>query len=189
MKGIVLTVGAIPVTGVLALAILIGGVSPAPADTAQASTGDGDCLLSDPDGHFSARLHREQVTNAITIGAVGRGLDVPSYGVVIALATALQESGLRNVTYGDRDSLGLFQQRPSQGWGTPDEVMDPVYAATQFYRHLQATPDWTQLPLTVAAQAVQRSAYPNAYAKWQAEAEALEAAIMRVPGFGLSCAP
>ncbi|WP_219419845.1 hypothetical protein [Pseudonocardia nigra] len=85
----------------------------------------------------------------------------------MALATALQESGLRNLDYGDRDSLGLFQQRPSQGWGSPAEVQDPRYAATQFYDRLVDVPGWTEMPLWQAAQTVQRSAFPTAYAKWE----------------------
>jgi len=83
------------------------------------------------------------------------------------LATAMQESTLRNINYGDRDSLGLFQQRPSQGWGTPAEVTDPVYSTTLFLEKLLEVPGWEQLPVTVAAQTVQRSAFPNAYAKWE----------------------
>lgn len=115
----------------------------------------------------------EQVGNAVTIVKVGADLGVPRRGWVIAVATAIQESDLRNIDYGDRDSLGLFQQRPSQGWGTPAQVIDPVYAATAFYRALLRVPDWQTLPLTQAAQAVQRSAYPDAYAPHEAAATAL----------------
>jgi hypothetical protein len=187
MKGALLTVGAGPVAATLGVAILAGGVAPSPVQASQASTTAGNCLLSSRDGHFSARLEGDEVTNAATIDAVGRNLDIPTYGEVIALATALQESGLRNLTYGDRDSLGLFQQRPSQGWGTPEQVLDPVYAATQFYRHLQAIPEWPRLSLTVAAQAVQHSAYPDAYAKWQSEGATLDGALMRANGSSLNC--
>jgi hypothetical protein len=107
----------------------------------------------------------ERLANAATIVQVGREMGVPERGQWIAVATAMQESGLRNIDYGDRDSLGLFQQRPSQGWGTPAEVRDPRYAATQFYDRLLAIPGWEELPLWQAAQAVQRSAYPTAYAE------------------------
>jgi hypothetical protein len=79
------------------------------------------------------RLTGEQVGNARTIAQVGYERGLPERAVVIALATAMQESRLRNLDYGDRDSLGLFQQRPSQGWGTPAQVQDPVYAAGKFY--------------------------------------------------------
>jgi cell wall-associated NlpC family hydrolase len=102
---------------------------------------------------------------------VGRG--IPTFAEIIAVATAIQESGLRNLPGGDRDSVGLFQQRPSQGWGTPAQLQDPVYAADKFYDKLLTIPNWQQLPLTNAAQAVQRSAYPQAYAKWEVDATAL----------------
>lgn len=109
----------------------------------------------------------EQRQNAAIIVEVGRQMQVPERGQWIALATAMQESTLRNIDYGDRDSLGLFQQRPSQGWGTPAQVQDPVYAATQFYDRLLDIPDWPQMELWQAAQAVQRSAFPTAYSKWE----------------------
>jgi hypothetical protein len=92
-------------------------------------------------------------------------MNVPEQGWVVAIAAALQESGLHNLDYGDWDSLGLFQQRPSQGWGTPAQIMNPTYAATQFYRNLLAVPDWQQMTVNDAAQAVQRSGFPNAYAQ------------------------
>lgn len=119
----------------------------------------------------------DQLANAATIVAVGKQLNVPPQGQVIAIATALQESGLRNLTYGDRDSVGLFQQRPSQGWGSPSQLTDPAFAAAQFYRALVEVPGWQQLSLTDAAQAVQRSAFPNAYAQHQTAALALTAAV------------
>jgi hypothetical protein len=109
----------------------------------------------------------EQRQNAAIIVGVGQQLQVPERGQWIALATALQESNLRNINYGDRDSLGLFQQRPSQGWGSPQEILDPVYSATQFYTRLLEVPDWPQMELWQAAQAVQRSAFPTAYSKWE----------------------
>ena len=115
-------------------------------------------------------LDAEQSANAAVIVDVGERLQVPGFGQVIAVATALQESGLHNLTGGDADSVGLFQQRPSQGWGSPAQILDLTFAATAFYSRLLAVPDWSAMPLTVAAQAVQRSAFPDAYAKWQAEA-------------------
>jgi hypothetical protein len=119
----------------------------------------------------------EQLANAATIVDVGERLNVAPYGWVIAVATAMQESGLRNLDFGDRDSLGLFQQRPSQGWGTPAQILDPTYAATKFYEKLISIAGWQQLPLTVAAQRVQVSAYPDAYAKWERDAQAIVAMI------------
>jgi hypothetical protein len=107
--------------------------------------------------------------------------------VTIALATALQESGLRNIAHGDRDSLGLFQQRPSQGWGTPKEILDPTYAAGEFYKHLVKVRDYQSLPLTVAAQRVQRSGYPEAYAKHEPDAGLLAAALTGTSAATLTC--
>jgi cell wall-associated NlpC family hydrolase len=120
-----------------------------------------------------------QMTNAAIITATGRAQQIPAYGLVIALATAMQESSLHNLHHGTADALGLFQQRPSQGWGTAQQITNPVYAASQFYRHLLAVPGWQRLPLAQAAQAVQHSAHPNAYAKWRGPAEAVAAHITR----------
>lgn len=133
----------------------------------------------------------EQKANAAIIVGVGQQLQVPERGQWVALATALQESGLRNIDYGDRDSVGLFQQRPSQGWGTVAQIMDPVYSATQFYNRLLEVPDWPSMPLWEAAQTVQRSAFPTAYSKW----ENLAASLLAEGGTDVSllttdvCAP
>lgn len=117
-------------------------------------------------------LSDEQVRNAAIIVRVGQELKVPPRGWVIAVATAMQESSLHNLpnlgARNDHDSLGLFQQRPSTGWGTPEQIMDPQYATRKFYEKLVQVPGWQQLSLTRAAQKVQRSAYPNAYAKHEA---------------------
>ncbi|MEY9876288.1 cell wall-associated NlpC family hydrolase [Streptacidiphilus sp. MAP12-33] len=129
-----------------------------------------------------------QIPNAKAIVATGIAMQVPARGQVIALATALQESGLQNLSYGDRDSLGLFQQRPSQGWGTPAQLQDPVYASTAFYKALLQVDGWQQLPLTEAAQAVQKSGFPDAYAKWESLANALQQAISQALG-GSSATP
>ncbi|MFD4557557.1 C40 family peptidase [Streptomyces sp. NPDC058469] len=119
----------------------------------------------------------EQVPNAKTIQATGVAMNIPTRGQIVALATALQESRLRNLTYGDRDSLGLFQQRPSQGWGTANEILDPVHSATKFYEALEKVSGWQSLSVTQAAQAVQRSGFRDAYAKWEPLATALQQAI------------
>jgi hypothetical protein len=95
----------------------------------------------------------------------------------VAIATAMQETHLANLPGGDRDSAGLFQQRPSQGWGTYDEVTDSVHAATSFYRRLLAVPGWTALSVGDAAQRVQRSAAPNAYDQWEPQARSIAAAL------------
>ncbi|TXS53323.1 heavy metal transporter [Streptomyces sp. uw30] len=129
----------------------------------------------------------EQAVNAATIAAVGTGRGLPEQAVTIALATALQESGLRNIDHGDRDSLGLFQQRPSMGWGTAEEIRDPIYAAGVFYEHLVKVRDYTRLPLTVAAQRVQRSGFPEAYAKHEPDATLLAAALTGRSAATLTC--
>lgn len=116
-----------------------------------------------------------QVGNAATIVAVGRQLGIPRRGWVIAVAAALQESSLHTIDHGDDDSVGLFQQRPSHGWGSPTQLLDPSYAAEVFYRKLVTIADWQTMPLTRAAQQVQHSAYPDAYAKWEPDAAALVA--------------
>ncbi|MEW2305374.1 C40 family peptidase [Streptomyces sp. NPDC006655] len=124
----------------------------------------------------------EQIPNAETIQATGIAMKVPARGQIVALATALQESGLRNLDYGDRDSLGLFQQRPSQGWGTAAEVRDPVHASTKFYEGLLKVSGWQSMTVAQAAQEVQDSGFPDAYAKWEPLATALQKAIAKSLG-------
>ncbi|MGW2404068.1 C40 family peptidase [Streptomyces sp. NPDC001739] len=123
-------------------------------------------------------LPAEQIPVARTIVATGLALHVPERGQVVALATAMQESRLRNLTYGDRDSLGVFQQRPSsRSWGTSEQIRDPVHASTVFYKALLSVNGWQQLTVAQAAQKVQRSGLPGAYAKWEPLARALYKAI------------
>jgi hypothetical protein len=112
---------------------------------------------------------------------------MPERAVTIALATSLQESALHNLNHGDRDSLGLFQQRPSKGWGTAAQIVDPVYSAGQFYAHLAKIPGYSRLPLTVAAQRVQRSGFPQAYAKHEPDATLLAAAFTGRAAAVLTC--
>lgn len=118
-------------------------------------------------GTTIGELSDEQRANAATIIGVARDMGAPPRAWLVALATAMQESTLRNIDYGDRDSLGLFQQRPSQGWGSPAQVTDPAYSTRIFVDRLLTVPGWERLPVTVAAQTVQRSAFPEAYAKWE----------------------
>jgi hypothetical protein len=121
--------------------------------------------------------------NARIIIQIGRSLGVNNRGLIIALAAAMQESSLRNVTYGDRDSVGVFQQRPSTGWGARDALLDVAHAARLFFggpsnpnrgstRGLLDIPGWQSMTVTQAAQKVQISAFPNAYAKWEKSATA-----------------
>ncbi|MBB5936758.1 hypothetical protein [Streptomyces zagrosensis] len=143
--------------------LLTGGGGP-PRCTVRA---DGERLELDP----------EQSIHAATISAVASSRGLPDRAVTIALATALQESGLHNIRRGDRDSLGLFQQRPSQGWGTAQQILDPVYSAGKFFDYLVKVPGYSRLPLTVAAQRVQFSGFPQAYAKHEATARLLTASL------------
>jgi hypothetical protein len=134
-----------------------------------------------------AVLTLEQAANAATIAAVGKRVGMPNHAVTVALATALQESGLRNLDYGDRDSLGLFQQRPSQGWGTPAVVQTPRLAAATFYAHLKRVRGWQAMPVTEAAQRVQRSAAPLAYAQWENLSRDLARALTGEVPAGITC--
>jgi len=153
-----------------------------------------------------AGLDAEQARNAGIIVAVGQAADVPTFGLHVALATAMQESSLRNLDHGDQDSLGLFQQRPSAGWGTPAQLQDPVYAAQAFFGGengpnggeppgLLDTDGWHHMSLTDAAQTVQRSAHPDAYARWEKAAAGWLTALAGAtgqachPGGGLVCPP
>jgi hypothetical protein len=128
-----------------------------------------------------------QAQNAAIIAAVALRKGMPDHAVTVALATALQETELRNLPYGDRDSVGLFQQRPSQGWGTTEQIMDPNYAASTFFDHLARVPGWQTIPVTEAAQLVQHSATPGAYAAWETEARSLARALTGEIPAGLSC--
>lgn len=122
-------------------------------------------------------LDAEQVANAATIAAVGLRRGVPQRGLVVALATAWQESKLENLSGGDRDSIGLFQQRPSQGWGKPEQIADPRFAANAFFTALLKVKGWEKMRVTDAAQEVQRSAHPEAYEKWVDESEIMARAL------------
>jgi LysM repeat protein len=150
--------------------LVIPGVATTPAGTTPAGSGGTVTLLSGA-----------QETNAKTIISVGRSLGVSDYGIVIALAAAMQESTMRNIDYGDLDSVGLFQQRPSAGWGTVAQLTTPTYAAKLFYggaqnpnkgktRGLLDIAGWQNMTVTQAAQKVQVSAHPDAYAKWETSA-------------------
>jgi peptidoglycan DL-endopeptidase CwlO len=156
--------------GAALLVFLVFGFLAYQGGTGGGIAGPGVCdagLRSAATGDTAATLSDEQRQNAATIIRVAQQKGAPPRAWLVALATAKQESDLLNINYGDRDSLGLFQQRPSQGWGTPAQVTDPVYSTTTFLDHLLQVPGWERLPVTVAAQTVQRSAFPDAYAKWE----------------------
>ena len=130
----------------------------------------------------------EQTGNAALISALSIKRDLPPRAATIALTTAYQESKILNISYGDRDSLGLFQQRPSQGWGTPAQILDPYRSTAVFYggsgdpnghstRGLLDIPGWESMAFTDAAQAVQISAFPDRYGRWESKAYGWLAAL------------
>src|SRR5256714_14213705 len=173
--------------GLLAVVLLIGGAAGgvvavifgggARAAAALACT----ATVTNP-GATPAGLSAEQARNAAVIIGVGQRMGIPVRGWVITVATALQESDLINSGAAtDHDSLGLFQQRPSQGWGTPAQIMNPDYAARKFYEHLLRVPGWQTMPLTDAAQAGPRSAFPDPYAKHEPPAAEIFQAYPRRP--------
>ncbi|GAB2898718.1 hypothetical protein [Neomicrococcus lactis] len=139
-----------------------------------------------PDEH---RLDPEQSSNAALIAAVSIDRGLQARAATIGIATAVQESKLRNIDYGDDagpDSRGLFQQRPSQGWGTEAQIMNPVYAANRFYQELEKF-DYKSMDVTEAAQKVQRSAYPRAYADHEPEGRAYASALTGNSPAALNC--
>ncbi|WGP06100.1 hypothetical protein QFE97_18585 [Bacillus subtilis] len=168
----------------LSAAVIAGGVSMATASSAEpapvskeaapftSKALDGGKVPSTQD---ATQLTQEQIDNARTIIAVGKGAELSTQAQTIAVMTALQESSLINVDGGDRDSAGLFQQRPSMGWGTLAQVTDPIYSSKSFYgvnpeganRGLIQVPGWETLSPGAAAQAVQGSAFPDEYDKWE----------------------
>ncbi|WP_216215720.1 M23 family metallopeptidase [Amycolatopsis aidingensis] len=163
---------------VAVLILLIGGGALAVIQSVSSSSRSGaNCAPAGATATSAAGYGPEQMNHAATIVAVGKQMQVPEYGWVIAIATAITESGLRNLSYGDRDSLGLFQQRPSMGWGSREQILDPTYAAAQFYRRLLALPSWQHMGLAPAAQAVQRSAFPGRYANHEQAARQIVGAV------------
>lgn len=163
--------------GVAAAALYWG---PSLLDKADVALPSERCTVTTPAGSYG--LTAEQADNAAIIAAIGWSYGYDEQGVTVALATAIQESDLRNLDYGDRDSVGLFQQRTSQGWGTIEQIMDPRYSAGMFYAALAKVDGWDAMEVTVAAQAVQRSGFPDAYADHEAEARAWANALGGVEG-------
>lgn len=170
----------VAVVGLLALGVFTSSLFA--GDTASDGVqGVGCGGVDHPQAARIGSLDADQLANAQTIVAVGRRLDVPIEGWVIAISTALQESGLRNLPYGDRDSIGMFQQRDA--WGSRAERLDAVVSTELFFtggrggqRGLLDVPGYLRLPVTQAAQAVQNSAFPDAYAKWEGLARKLAGA-------------
>lgn len=135
----------------------------------------------------SHTLAPEQADSAALIAAISQQRELPARAATIGIATAMQESKLRNIDYGDRDSLGLFQQRPSQGWGSAAQVQDPRYATEAFYDVLARIKGYDDMPVTDAAQAVQRSAFPEAYAQHEDMARTFASALTGHSPAALNC--
>jgi len=174
----VLALAVVGAGGVLTLVLLTDG-SVGPVVLRESCT-------AEVDGQ-TTRVNPEQAGHAATIAAVAEQRGLPARAVTIALAAAYQESDLYNLSRGDRDSVGLFQQRPSQGWGMPEQIQDPVYATNQFYDALVKIPDYRELAITVAAQEVQRSAFPDAYADHESDARVLASALSGNSPAAFSC--
>jgi hypothetical protein len=138
-------------------------------------------------GGSTVTLDPEQAGNAAIIASVAQERDLPARAATIAIATAIQESKLSNIDYGDRDSLGLFQQRPSQGWGTRKQVLDPVYASNAFYDKLIEIKGYETKSITKVAQRVQRSAFPEAYAEHEPQARIAASALSGYSPGGFTC--
>jgi hypothetical protein len=143
-----------------------------------------ECVVK-ADGQVN--LDATQMANAATVTAIGVRRKMPERAVVVALATALQESKLENLHHGDRDSVGLFQQRPSKGWGAAERIKDPRYATNKFFDALKRVKGWQSMRVTEAAQRVQHSAYPNAYEKWADESAVLARALLGHASGAVSC--
>ncbi len=177
----VAVIGAALVLVLAAAAYLIEHISrpvspPAAAPGCQAGT-----------GVQAISLGASQAGIAATIAGVAARHRLPRQAVTIAYAAALQESQLQNLDYGDRDSVGVFQQRPSQGWGTTGEIENPVYATTRFFAALVRVRDYTRMPIDTAAQAVQHSADPDAYEQWATVAAQLAGYFTGSSPHGVSC--
>jgi murein DD-endopeptidase MepM/ murein hydrolase activator NlpD len=180
-----------PIAGILLLLVgIVVIIEPGHATPALAATPD-RCLPTPTQSRTDLRLDRAQWSVARSIISVGKSLDVPPRGWVVAIAAGFQESGLRPIRYGDRDSLGVFQQRTA--WGPAAERINPVTATHMFFtgghggqRGLLDIPAWQDLSVTQAAQAVEVSAYPNAYSAWETLAVQV---VRRLAGTDTSCDP
>ncbi len=173
----------------LALALIAGGVYTVVAIVQRSETLVSERCTADT-GAQSAELATDQAANAALITAVAVRRGLPARAASIAVATAMQESKLRNIGRGDQagpDSRGLFQQRPSQGWGTQEQIMDPYFAANAFYDALVKIPGYESLDITDAAQRVQRSAFPAAYAQHEVMARSFASALSGQSTAALQC--
>jgi hypothetical protein len=180
IAGAAFTVGAVAAPATGAIAAETG--TPAPATvTVAASKPSMEKLIPHGTQGTQSRipLDGEQTANAKAIIAATKKAGMDERAAVVAIATALQESKLENLGHlgarNDHDSQGLFQQRPSSGWGTVAQITDPEYSTTAFLNGLKQVDGWERMPLTQAAQKVQVSAYPDHYAQWETQAAELVA--------------
>jgi hypothetical protein len=174
---VAVTVAAVAVAGVGA-ALLVGALGGSVVVNERcAAVVDGEEHMLAPD----------QAANAATIAAISVRRGLPARAATIGIATSIQESKLRNIDYGDRDSVGLFQQRPSQGWGTVEQIMDPNYAINAFYDVLVEIEGYQGLEITDAAQRVQRSGFPDAYGDHEPEGRAFASALTGYSAAALTC--
>lgn len=177
------------IVAVLALALVAGAIYAIVAILQRSETLVSERCLA-VTGSESYELATDQAANASLITAISVQRGLPPRAASIALATAMQESKLRNINYGDDagpDSRGLFQQRPSQGWGTEAQVMDPLYATNAFYNGLIKIPGYETMEITQAAQQVQRSAFPRAYAQHENMGRAFASALTGHSESALTC--
>jgi hypothetical protein len=163
--------------GAAVFALFWFGVGPIPDREGCTATAAGESVDVDP----------EQADNAAVIAGIAVRRGLPARAASIALATAYQESDIRNLDYGDRDSLGLFQQRPSQGWGTAAQTRDRYHASNRFYDALEKVDGYEDMEITVAAQEVQRSAFGEAYADHEADARILASTLTGYSPAGFTC--
>lgn len=175
---------AVPLTMVLLFTGIAGG-SYVALQRYGSPAHEGTCVASGLG--TSHRYSTDRVANAALISATAVDRGMPPRAASIALATAYQESQLQNIDYGDRDSLGLFQQRPSQDWGTEAEIMDPVYSTNAFYDVLEAIPDYQSADINDVAQEVQRSGHPEAYRDHETEGRLYASALTGQSGANLVC--
>jgi hypothetical protein len=171
---------------VVPLGLVVGGVAYGLAHHHQGGDSTVGQCTTKVNG-LTVLLTDAQARNASLISAIAVRRGMPAHAATIALAAALQESKLYNLRSGDRDSLGLFQQRRSQGWGTTQQILDPVHATNAFYDALVRVPGYDTMPVTVAAQRVQRSGYPSAYAAYEGDARALASALTGYSAAAFTC--
>jgi hypothetical protein len=165
--------------------VLVGGAGFYAYTTFMTNLGEPSCRATALGRNVS--FSPEQTANAATITAIALKRGLPARAATIANATAIVESKLRNIRFGDRDSLGLFQQRPSQGWGTEKQILDPVYATNKFYDALIKVDGYQSMVITKVAQEVQHSGFPQAYADHEEEGRILASTLAGHSPGGIGC--